>query len=136
MNDNEDVVVDNDIMPGSGKFGDTMGDRLKIVRTFMKMNQKEFAQEVGLYPARISDMEKGARKVAITVLSYLASKGVDMDWFMNGKREKTDTSLKTGLAVLQISTMLQNTKLTDSQILFIHDMIKLYLQSLESEDKR
>ncbi len=136
MNDNENVVVDNDIMPNSSKFGDTMGDRLKIVRTFMKMNQKEFAQAVGLYPARISDMEKGTRKVAITVLSYLASKGVDMDWFMNGKREKNDTSLKTDLAVLQISTMLQSTKLTDNQILFIHDMIKLYLQSLESVDKR
>lgn len=107
----------------------TMGNRLKLIRTFMGLNQKQFAAELGVYPARISDMENGVRKVSIEIVGYLAQKGVDINWFVNGIRKKLETSLKTNIALLQISSMLHSKELSETQIVYIHDMIDLYLKS-------
>lgn len=107
----------------------TMGNRLKLIRTFMGLNQKQFAAELGVYPARICDMEKGVRKVSIEIVGYLAQKGVDINWFVNGIRRKSETSLKTNIALLQISSMLHSKELSETQIVYIHDMIDLYLKS-------
>lgn len=107
----------------------TMGNRLKLIRTFMGLNQKQFAAELGVYPARICDMEKGVRKVSVEIVGYLAQKGVDINWFINGIRRKSETSLKTNIALLQISSMLHSKELSETQIVYIHDMIDLYLKS-------
>lgn len=107
----------------------TMGNRLKLIRTFMGLNQKQFAAELGVYPARICDMEKGVRKVSVEIVGYLAQKGVDINWFVNGIRRKSETSLKTNIALLQISSMLHSKELSETQIVYIHDMIDLYLKS-------
>lgn len=107
----------------------TMGNRLKLIRTFMGLNQKQFAAELGVYPARISDMENGVRKVSVKIVGYLAQKGVDINWFVNGIRKKSETSLKTNIALLQISSMLHSKELSETQIVYIHDMIDLYLKS-------
>ena len=63
-----------------------MNTRIKELRKFLKLTQKEFGSKVGLKPSTINDIEHNRCKVNERLLIALCSKfSVNEEWLRTGK---------------------------------------------------
>lgn len=60
------------------------GDRLKAVRTHLRLTQKEMADLLGIHVNSISQYERETVYPQVTVISELAEKGIDLTWLLTG----------------------------------------------------
>ena len=80
---------------------DSIQDRLTTLRRQQGLNQKAFAQKLGVSQSYISSLENGERELSGNLLRQLAEVfGVSTDWLLNG----TDTPPTSGLVLAQPST--------------------------------
>jgi SOS-response transcriptional repressor LexA len=61
----------------------TIGDRFKILRTSLGLNQSELAREIGVNPSIISDIERGDKEPSKKIISSLILKyRVNSNWLL------------------------------------------------------
>lgn len=65
-------------------MSDLQPNRLQQFREHLRLNQRNAALEANVYQRDISKMEKGEAKPSPKYLSWLFSKGMDMNWFFSG----------------------------------------------------
>ena len=64
---------------------DGIAERFLKIRDHLKVNQRDFAGEIGVSYSVISDIERGAREPSRKVLVALGEKyGVSLDWVLLG----------------------------------------------------
>lgn len=131
------------------------GHRIKSVRKELKLNQKEFAAELGLSPSFISDIESGRSKACLDFFYILATKfDVNLYYLILGEGEiigskglrpslgnkKFGTSIETKnelLWYIEHSPMLLHTLLgfTTKFIFENKDILKFESEEYESREK-
>ncbi|MCQ2358835.1 MAG: helix-turn-helix domain-containing protein [Phascolarctobacterium sp.] len=105
---------------------ETMGDRMRIVRSYLKLNQKEFAEKLGIYPSRVSEMEKGAMQVPANVIMQIGKLGFDLNWFVLGHTKNDDVIklVDDNVALFKIVNDLK--KMDGRDLKFITDVISSF----------
>jgi transcriptional regulator with XRE-family HTH domain len=61
--------------------------RIRKIRNFFSMNQKEFALLLNTARTALSELESGSREPSKDFILALSSVGVSIDWFLTGKGE-------------------------------------------------
>lgn len=72
-----------------------MNERLKEIRIYLKMTQKDFAYKIGLKPSSLNDIERGRTSVSERIIIIVCSVyKISEKWFRTGKGEMfaSDTS--------------------------------------------
>lgn len=65
-----------------------MNERLKEIRLYLKMSQKDFAFKIGLKPSSLNDIEKGRTIVSERIIIIICSiYKINEKWFRTGKGE-------------------------------------------------
>lgn len=64
-----------------------MNERIRQLRTMLKMSQEEFGKLLGITKSGVSDIESGRRKVTNQHLIMLSRHGVNEDWLRTGEGE-------------------------------------------------
>lgn len=105
---------------------ETMGDRMRIVRSYLKLNQKEFAEKLGIYPSRVSEMEKGAMQVPANVIMQIGKLGFDLNWFVIGHTKNDDviSLVDDNVALFKVVNDLK--KMDGRDLKFITDVINSF----------
>ncbi|NDV83086.1 helix-turn-helix transcriptional regulator [Bacteroides sp. 51] len=62
-----------------------MSNKLKEIRKSMNLNQKEFAEKIGIKQSYYSGIESGKKPINVKVTDALWKMGVSFDWFYEGK---------------------------------------------------
>jgi len=69
---------------------DSIGDRIKYIRNYLKLNQKEMATELDVSDSHISGIERSKHQPSKNfLLSVCKLYGVDIDWLKTGKIPST-----------------------------------------------
>lgn len=96
-----------------------MGKRLKIERCNLKLTQEQLAEDVGLSPAYIGQVERGERNISLDKLVLIVNRlGVTIDYVLN-----ESLSLKTDEYDVVINQMLEG-RSKEEKILAVN-MLKL-----------
>ncbi|MCL2762222.1 MAG: helix-turn-helix domain-containing protein [Treponema sp.] len=67
----------------------TIGDRFKIIREELRLNQSELARSIGANPSIISDIERGDKEPSKKIISTLIVKyRVNSNWLLTGQGNK------------------------------------------------
>ncbi len=91
------------------------GRRLKIIRTALKMTQREFASFLGFPQSTISACERGSRRLPLGMLTVLSEKGYDVNWLALGRDiDQSPYHLQRGADILAIEDQLE--RLSDDAI--------------------
>lgn len=68
-----------------GDIMDTVGSRIKWLRTSKGLNQKEFCEKINLAQSRLSEIESNKTKPSFdTLLAIKESFGISLDWLVSG----------------------------------------------------
>ncbi|MGB1041504.1 MAG: helix-turn-helix domain-containing protein [Flavobacteriales bacterium] len=94
------------------KTTDNQKDRLKNIRVYFKLNQKDFADSLGMKQGSYSDIERGRVGLSITLLQKIVKiYNVSADWILTGEadmfRENTDKKT-TNKVVKERETNIEN----------------------------
>lgn len=69
-----------------------LNERIKELRKYLELNQKDFAQKIGLGGTSITHFEKGTRNPSEqTILSICREFNVNENWLRNGEGEIFNT---------------------------------------------
>jgi len=67
----------------------SINDRIREIRTDLKLSQREFSQKIQITQSHYSDMESGKILPKERYLTLISSKfGVNFDWLKTGKGQK------------------------------------------------
>lgn len=118
------------IVPKTKNDNETIGYRIKVIRTSMGLNQKEFAELLDTYQVKISHIESNILQPNLNIIKKLAAMGYDMNWLLNGEPSPQIAEyVSTNIEIMKIATVLE--KLDINQLKFISNFIDLYLNSLK-----
>ena len=67
---------------------ETMGYRLKVIRTSLGLNQEEFAKLFNTHQEKISSIERNLTAPTLAIIQKISSMGYDMNWFLNGVQQE------------------------------------------------
>jgi transcriptional regulator with XRE-family HTH domain len=83
----------------------TVFERIKAVRTALKISQREFARHVFVSQSYFSEVETGERNVGRRIVHLIATEyNVNEDWLLTGKGEMFATS-ETDIRLRQLITV-------------------------------
>ena len=69
----------------NGGYMNTLGERIKQVRTMRKRTQVQFAKELGISQTHVSKIEKGVEHPSEMLLLFIAQKyNINAEWIKNG----------------------------------------------------
>lgn len=64
----------------------TVGDRIKVLRKELKLNQLNFGQKIGITESAVSNFESGRRNPSDqTITSICREFGVNKEWLLEGE---------------------------------------------------
>lgn len=70
----------------------TVGERIKLVRNFRKLNQLDFAESIGISQTHVSKIENGTENPSKTLLMFISHRyNIDYEWLKNGVGEMYPT---------------------------------------------
>lgn len=75
---------------------ETIAYRMKVVRTSLKLNRKEFAAKIGVYPNRITEVEQGKYNISLKMLTEIGKLGFDLNWLVNGNNKEKELQAAIG----------------------------------------
>lgn len=105
-----------------------IGSRIKEIRKFNKLNQRDFASSIKIGQSTLAMFENGQREPKDIHIEQICSKyNINEDWLRNGKGEPHIS--KTG----KFSELLSN--LEDSEDEFIKDLLTVYM-NLDDTSKK
>lgn len=109
---------------------ETMGYRLKVIRTSLGLNQKEFAKLFNTHQEKISSIERNLTAPTLAIIQKISSMGYDMNWFLNGvQQENIADYVSNNIEIMKIVASLES--LNSKQIKFISNFVDMYINSLE-----
>lgn len=109
---------------------ETMGYRLKVIRTSLGLNQEEFAKLFNTHQEKISSIERNLTAPTLTIIQKISSMGYDMNWFLNGvQQENIADYVSNNIEIMKIVASLES--LNSKQIKFISNFVDMYINSLE-----
>lgn len=118
--------IDVDIFENS----ETISKRIKNIRKYYKMNQQDFAKEIGILQSTLSEIERGNVSPQFKTLQLLGDMigRSNLEWLLYGKTEtiKTDEWNKTRINNLLI-------KLNADELKFCREWLELYVNSLKKK---
>ena len=111
---------------------ETISKRIKNIRKYYKMNQQDFAKELGILQSTLSEIERGNVSPQFKTLQLLGDMigRSNLEWLLYGKTEtiKTDEWNKTRINNLLI-------KLNENELKFCREWLELYVNSLKTKKK-
>lgn len=111
---------------------ETISKRIKNIRKYYKMNQQDFAKELGILQSTLSEIERGNVNPQFKTLQLLGDMigRSNLEWLLYGKTEviKTDEWNKTRINNLLI-------KLNVDELKFCREWLELYVNSLKKNKK-
>lgn len=128
-----------------------LGDRIKIIRRGLGLNQNEFAKLLGVKQSTISNLERNAREMSNDILRKLYKLGYPAEWILYGEtnnefNQKSILEVLNRLGInhtysynkefLEVVEMLQG--LTPNQLTYVKGVIvglKLQIKDFESKQK-
>lgn len=109
---------------------ETMGYRLKVIRTSLGLNQEEFAKLFNTHQEKISSIERNLTAPTLAIIQKISSMGYDMNWFLNGvQQENIADYVSNNIEIMKIVASLES--LNSKQIKFISNFVDMYVNSLE-----
>lgn len=109
---------------------ETMGYRLKVIRTSLCLNQEEFAKLFNTHQEKISSIERNLTAPTLAIIQKISSMGYDMNWFLNGvQQENIADYVSNNIEIMKIVASLES--LNSKQIKFISNFVDMYINSLE-----
>lgn len=109
---------------------ETMGYRLKVIRTSLSLNQEEFAKLFNTHQEKISSIERNLTAPTLAIIQKISSMGYDMNWFLNGvQQENIADYVSNNIEIMKIVASLES--LNSKQIKFISNFVDMYINSLE-----
>jgi transcriptional regulator with XRE-family HTH domain len=109
---------------------ETISKRIKNIRKYYKMNQQDFAKEIGILQSTLSEIERGNVSPQFKTLQLLGDMigRSNLEWLLYGKTEtiKTDEWNKTRINNLLI-------KLNENELKFCREWLELYVNSLKKK---
>lgn len=109
---------------------ETMGYRLKVIRTSLGLNQEEFAKLFNTHQEKISSIERNLTAPTLAIIQKISSMGYDMNWFLNGvQQENIADYVSNNIEIMKIVASLES--LNSKQIKFISNFVDMYINSLE-----
>lgn len=109
---------------------ETMGYRLKVIRTSLGLNQEEFAKLFNTHQEKISSIERNLTAPTLAIIQKISSMGYDMNWFLNGvQQENIADYVSNNIEIMKIVASLESLK--SKQIKFISNFVDMYINSLE-----
>lgn len=109
---------------------ETISKRIKNIRKYYKMNQQDFAKELGILQSTLSEIERGNVNPQFKTLQLLGDMigRSNLEWLLYGKTEtiKTDEWNKTRINNLLI-------KLNADELKFCREWLELYVNSLKKK---
>ena len=113
------------------KKTETIGTRFRVIRKAKKMNQCEFAQELGISQAYLSSIETDRRMPKLEIVKRLAAFGYPLEWIMEGtqtpekEQEMSSAQRRQDIEYITAAT----DEMDDREAHFVREWISLYLQS-------
>lgn len=111
---------------------ETISKRIKNIRKYYKMNQQDFAKELGILQSTLSEIERGNVNPQFKTLQLLGDMigRSNLEWLLYGKTEiiKTDEWNKTRINNLLL-------KLNPNELKFCREWLELYVNSLKKNKK-
>ena len=103
---------------------DQVNERIKKLRTFLKISQKEFSKQISIGQSSLGEIETGVRKVNDRIIQLICSQfNVSKEWIKTGKggmfhEEKPDIKLDHLIEIYkQLDKSLQDYLLEQSELL-------------------
>ncbi len=85
----------------------SIGLRLKLVRKFHNLNQKQFADAINISQGRLSEIEKGTCKPSADTLISIAEKfEVDLNWLLLESKKTSKTLSVYEIEILDVFNQL------------------------------
>ena len=122
-----------------------MNERLKKIRTDIKLTQKQMSEKIGVTEATVSRMESGKSSITEQTIKMLCNEfNINETWLRTGEGEmyvvsEQDEELAEALAEISLSDneklkkiVQKLTKLNDKEIDTINDLIDLLLDRLSN----
>lgn len=96
-----------------------MNERLKQLRKYFNLTQKEFANSLKLARTSVSSFENGKSKPSSRTLTYICEKyQINEDWIRTGKGDMLLT-----ISINKLDNFISNLDPSDDDLLEIYDMI-------------
>lgn len=109
---------------------ETISNRIKSIRKYYKMNQKELAKELGILQSTLSEIERGNVNPQFKTLQLLGDMigRSNLEWLLYGKTEiiKTNEWNKARINNLLL-------KLNANELKFCREWLELYVNSLKKK---
>ena len=98
-----------------GQNEETIGNRMRVVRKSLKLSQREFAKSIGVYPARVSEVETGVIPASAHMIEEVGKLGFDLNWFVMGKRDNDKSTIlgNDDIAIIKLIRDIKSLKSTD-----------------------
>ena len=88
---------------------ETMGYRLKVIRTSLGLNQEEFAKLFNTHQEKISSIERNLTAPTLAIIQKISSMGYDMNWFLNGvQQENIADYVSNNIEIMKIVASLES----------------------------
>lgn len=90
---NLDIDTWNNLLEQESKLSaqamppDTIGRRVRVMRTYFKQSQSEFAKELGISQSAMSAIEKDASTPSYEILCTLGKMGFHLNWILYGESD-------------------------------------------------
>ena len=90
---NLDIDTWNNLLEQESKLSaqamppDTIGRRVRVMRTYFKQSQSEFAKELGISQSAMSAIEKDASTPSYEVICALGRMGFHLNWILYGESD-------------------------------------------------
>lgn len=128
-----------------------LGDRIKVIRRGLGLNQNEFAKLLGVKQSTISNLERNAREMSNDILKKLYKLGYPAEWILYGEttnafNQKNILEMLNRLGInhtytynkefLEVVEMLQG--LTPNQLAYVKGVIvglKMQIKDFESKQR-
>ena len=116
----------------------TINERVKELRSFLKMNQSTFGEKIGIAQTYLSQIEKGDRDVTdkiskIICLTEWNGRKVSEDWLQNGMGDMFVEVTEKDKATAIAKSLLHGYKADDEVCRLILDIVEIYNELPEKE---
>lgn len=109
-----------------------IGDRLRLIRETLKLQQGEFSTRIGINQQNLSNYELNKRAVPDDIKIRIRELGVNLNWFLTGSGEmfSTENSTLPATATQKIPLLKQTASCGPGQEWGDADMIEEYIEPL------
>lgn len=107
---------------------ETLAHRLKVIRTYYKKSQLEFAEMLGISQSAVSSQEIGTTSPSAEVLQKLGRMGFDLDWILYGESNQPESAK---VVLEQTATDWEISRIHKLLLKLPQEKLKMWRQMLE-----